>query len=904
MKNDTTKKILGLTSAQVEESRRKHGANSFTPPPPTPIWKQLVEKFKDPLIKILMLALTFSIGIACYNYFYLNEGAKVFFEPVGIAVAIILATVIGFWLEMKANKKFELLNQEGTKTKIKTYRDGEVTEIDRIDLVVGDVIILDAGEEIPADGVLINSEMLRVNESTLTGEPSVRKSHRQEDADQEATYPTNHIMCGTTILEGNAVAEIIAVGDNSEYGKVYVATQIESGVKTPLTIQLERLGTLISYGSYIAGGLIIVGRLISFLHAGGDFTSIEFLAYLLNTLMIAITLIVVSVPEGLPMSITMSLALSMRRMLATNNLVRKLHACETMGATTVICTDKTGTLTQNRMHVSVKLFPDDEQYNALIAEQIASNTTAFIGHDAKGAETTLGNPTEGALLLMLRKQGIDYETLRQSLTVHERLPFSTERKYMATVVRSIALDRNVVYVKGAPEIIMNHCATIGGNISKQQIFNSLADYQARAMRTLGFAYAILPDGQSAFQDGKLAISNLEFMGIVGITDPVREDVPDAIKECTRAGINVTIVTGDTTGTAREIGKQVGLLTDDSDERACISGTEFSELSDEEALERVADLRIMSRARPLDKQRLVSLLQKRGEVVAVTGDGTNDAPALNAAQVGLSMGDGTSVAKEASDITILDNSFASISRAVMWGRSLYRNIQRFILFQLTVNVTACLVVALGSFTSLQSPLTVTQMLWVNLIMDTFAALALSSLPPSEKVMRDKPRKPEDFIITKSMWWFIGGCGIAMFLFLFGVLQYLHHYHIGLNAITFSPVQYINSFFKFDYDSKERIDTIELTYFFTTFVFLQFWNLFNAKAFMSGESAFANFKESKVFFGTVLAIFLGQIAIVYLGDELFNVTNIPFSNFMLIFLGTSVVLVIGEIWRYCQRRFRKD
>lgn len=907
------KHLKGLTDNEVAESRRKYGANLLTPPEKQSLWSQFLEKFNDPLIKILLVALLLSIGISSYEVLGMGEALTVCLEPLGILIAITLATLVGFIVEVNANKKFEMLNQVHDEDPVKVLRNGNITQIPRKDVVVGDIVMLETGEEVPADGTLLDSISLNINESTLTGEPVIKKSHLQEDFDKDATYPTNHALRGTTVTEGHGVMQVTAVGDSTEYGKVYVEAQIDNNIKTPLSLQFDRLGRMISIGSYIVGAIIVIGRLAIFDYDAYALSSMNFVNYFMVTIMLAVTLIVVSVPEGLPMSVTLSLALSMRRMLASNNLVRKMHACETMGATSVICTDKTGTLTQNQMRIyEAKFFGlkngntianDDE--SKLIGEAISCNSTAFLDRSNADRPTALGNPTEGALLLWLDENGIDYLNLRESCPTIAQLPFSTERKYMATVVRSATLNRPVLYVKGAPEIVYALCCSTTGDVAKEEIDSILATYQSKAMRTLGFARQILDEGENPIIDGKLNASRLRFTGIVAISDPVRADVPDAISECLDAGIQVKIVTGDTPGTAREIGRQVGLWTDADTDEKCISGPEFAAMSDEEARRRAEKIKIMSRARPSDKARLVNLLQQSGEVVAVTGDGTNDAPALNAAQVGLSMGDGTSVAKEASDITIMDNSFTSITKAVMWGRSLYQNIQRFILFQLTVNVVACLIVGLGAFMSYQSPLTVTQMLWVNLIMDTFAALSLASLPPSAEVMNHKPRKQSDFIINRSMMWFIIGVSSVFVIFLFGLMQYLKQHHIE-SLTQFSCIDYARSFFDFYYNKTDEISTYDHTIFFTIFVFLQFWNLFNAKSFQSGHSAFWKIKESTVFFGTLFMIFVGQILIVEFGGQMFSVYlgGLKLIDWICIISGTSVVLWIGEIAHIFDKRRKKE
>ena len=891
----------GLTPQEVEDSRARYGVNILTPPAKASVWSQFIGKFNDPLIKILLVALCLSIGIACYEAFSMGEGGEVFFEPAGIFVAIILATVIGFVLELNANKKFEMLNQINDDVPVTVLRDGNMTQVARKDVVVGDIVMLGTGDEVPADGTLIDSMSLSVNESTLTGEPVIKKSHLPEEFKKDATYPTDKVLRGTTVTEGHGVMRVEAVGDATEYGKVYEAAQIDNGVKTPLTLQFERLGKLISYASYTIGALIIIGRLLIYDYDDPAFNTIHYINYVLTTIMLAVTLVVVSVPEGLPMSVTLSLALSMRRMLETNNLVRKMHACETMGATTVICTDKTGTLTQNQMRIyrtnfdglgeSQKL--DGSDVAKAIAEGIAVNSTAFLDRSTEKT-TVLGNPTEGALLLWLSEQGIDYLPLREEAAVVSQLPFSTMRKFMATVVDSKAFPgKKVVYVKGAPEIVMEKCRHFGENVTKETLRELLLGYQNKAMRTLGFAYQVLDGDGAAIEDDRLLADDLTFMGVVAISDPVRLDVPDAIKECMDAGINIKIVTGDTPGTATEIARQIGLWQPGDTDANRISGPEFAALDDVEAAKAAKRIKIMSRARPTDKSRLVGLLQKQGEVVAVTGDGTNDAPALNAAQVGLSMGDGTSVAKEASDITIMDNSFASITRAVMWGRSLYQNIQRFILFQLTVNVVACLIVLIGAFTGQDSPLTVTQMLWVNLIMDSFAALSLASLPPNKEVMKNKPRKETDFIITPTMKWLILGVGAIFVIFLFGYLQCLKYDA----ADGFSLKDFFTAFFHFDRHA--GLTPYDLTMFFTMFVFLQFWNLFNAKSFESNHSSLQKIRQSKVFFSTLLVILLGQVLIVNLGGSMFNVVPLKLHDWIMLFVVSSAVFWIGELVHLVKR-----
>lgn len=874
----------GLTPQQVAENRKKYGENILTPPEKDPLWRQFLEKFHEPLIIILLVAGLLSVGIACYEHYGLDKGGEVFFEPVGIFVAIMLATGLSFYFEWQANKEFAILNQVNDDEPVEVIRQGNTTMIPRRELVVEDVVVLNIGMEVPADAVLLTSTSLQIDESTLTGEPICHKSERPEEADPDATYPTDQVMKGTKVMEGHAICRVTAVGDHTAQGKVFEAVQIDNSIRTPLDEQLGQLGKWITVVSYIVATGIVVGRIVAYLTAMDHFQWIDFTAYMLQTFMIAVTLIVVSVPEGLPMTVTLCLAYSMRRMLKSNNLVRKMHACETMGATTVVCTDKTGTLTENQMRVDeMKLYGTTDA--DIVAEGLAVNATASLDYAKSGEPAVLGNPTEGALLLWLHSQGNDYRTIRLQTTTLAELPFSTEHKFMATVVESVARKgQRILYVKGAPEIVFAMCQT--ADVERREIDQQLAVYQQRAMRTLGFAYQILePGAPLPIVNHKLQASCLHFIGIAAIADPVRSDVPQAINECMEAGIKVKIVTGDTPGTAREIARQIGLWNDHDTDQSIITGPEFEALSDEEVRLRVEQLKIIARARPMDKRRLVEALQKNGEVVAVTGDGTNDAPALRAAHVGLSMGDGTSVAKEASDITIIDNSFSSIGKAVMWGRSLYQNIQRFLLFQLTVNVTACLLVLFGAFMDTESPLTVTQMLWINLIMDTFAAMALASLPPSHAVMKDKPRNRYKSILTKEMLREIVGVGLFFFLLLLTMLYAFQH----------TDITSLTDFLQLQLSNKRHISAYELTLLFTVFVMTHFFYLFNARAFGSHRSAL-HFKGCKGLITIVVIIFVGQVAMVETPgfQKFFNVVSLRWTDWLIIIAGSSLVLWIREVW----------
>ena len=863
--------LHGLSDKQVQESREKYGWNLLTPPKRPSMWKLYLEKFNDPVIRILLVAAFFSLVIS------IIEGE--YAETIGIFFAIFLATGIGFYFEYDANKKFDLLNAVGEETPVTVRRNGKIQEIPRKEVVVGDIVILNTGEEVPADGTLLEAISLQINESTLTGELMVNKTTDEASFDDEATYPSNEVMRGTTVTDGHGMMQVNRVGDATEIGKVATQATEQSNEETPLNIQLSKLAKFIEKVGFtiaILTFLIFTGKdlyqYLSVTSITGWHEWMHIARIVLKYFMMAVTLIVVAVPEGLPMSVTLSLALNMRRMLKTNNLVRKMHACETMGAITVICTDKTGTLTQNLMQVHEAQV--DETKMDLVAEGISANSTAFLEEAEEGKKPSgVGNPTEVALLLWLNEQGKHYHKLREEAKVINQLTFSTERKYMATLVQSPIQGKKVLYIKGAPEIVMGKCEGISSETSARLHENLLA-FQNKAMRTLGIAYKFIDEGASNDCAELVGEGGLTFLGIFAISDPIRLDVPEAVGKCQSAGIGVKIVTGDTPGTATEIARQIGLWKAEDTDRNRITGVEFAALTDEEALERVLDIKVMSRARPMDKQRLVQLLQQKRAVVAVTGDGTNDAPALNHAQVGLSMGTGTSVAKEASDITLLDDSFHSIATAVMWGRSLYKNIQRFIVFQLTINVVALASVLLGAFLGTELPLTVTQMLWVNLIMDTFAAMALASIPPSADVMNEKPRKTSDFIITKPMRYNIlgvAGCFLA-------ILMTLIVYIKGL-PMTEVPTA--------------------LTAFFTIFVMLQFWNLFNASVFGTNHSVFKDARHAVGMVSVAIIILIGQIIIVEFGGKVFRTVPLTMAQWLYIIGSTSIVLWVGEVWRWIQR-----
>ena len=892
------------------------GKNIIPPPEKESLWKLYFEKFKDPIIIVLLVVFFFSILVAVYEIICMGKGWDILIEPSGVLTALLLATGVGFIFELKADKEFEILNKVKDSRPVKVFRRKNSTSparlisIKKVDVVVGDIVKLESGDEVPADGYLISSTSLRVDESNFTGELYANKTTVEADFDEDATYASDFLLRGSTVIEGNAIYRVSAVGMQTEEGKGVAITQEGTGEETPLNKQLAQLGKWISTASFIIASLIVVGRLAFYAINGGfsDGASfIEIAEFILASIMIAVTLIVVAVPEGLPMSVTVSLALSMRRMLKEKNLVRKLHACETMGAATVICTDKTGTLTKNQMTVMETDIYGGEEEMDLVKRNMAINSTAEVFKE-DGKVVTIGNPTEAALLKWLHKNGLDYPACRESATVIEQVPFSTETKYMQTIAKME--DSKVRFIKGAPEIVLEMCDVIAGGQTKEHIHETLAGYQSKAMRTLGFAYQNIDETCSP---------ELVFLGVVGIADPIRDDVREAIETCKdKAGVRVIIVTGDTPGTANEIGRQIGLI--DSDEpNQTITGIEFAAMSDEQAREllRNPKFRIISRARPDDKARLVTLLQANGEVVAVTGDGTNDAPALSKAQVGLSMGDGTSRAKEASDITIIDNSFSSINKAIMWGRSLYLNIQRFIIFQMTINLCACLIVLLGSFIGLDSPLTVTQMLWVNLIMDTFAAMALSSLPADRKVLYDKPRDPHSHIINRKMLARIVGVGAIFFVMLAGLWQLLWHTDITCVKDLLKPENiriFITGFADLSH-SKAHLGGYELGIFFSVFVMLQFWNLFNAKYFRTDRSLLLDLVDlvgnpkkvkesySQGFILISLVIVAGQILIVSFAGKMFNVSPLQPADWLWIMLITSPVLFVADIARTLMNIIKK-
>ena len=984
-------KISGLSASEVAQSRAQHGLNVLTPPARIPWWQEFLSKFEDPVIRILIIAAVISFGVgALERHFSI--------ESVGIVIAILLATGLAFWNERKANAEFDVLNTTSDDVAVKVMRDGGVTTVPRKEVVVGDVVLLDQGDEIPADGLLLEATSLEVNESAFTGESL--PARKTVEATEAGTYASNQLLRSTMVVDGHGVVQIDKIGDATQIGQIAQEATEDTGEKSPLNKQLDRLakwigvlgftiaagtflalivrgvllGTLVLNASQwfvaVAGGIgigialmpvwlpliydafelrghekeapawlengaktwlvlfalgfaafaILMGIGIALGQVGNvpaNWLPLPIIEKFLQFFMIAVTIIVVAVPEGLAMSVTLSLAYSMRRMTATNCLVRQMDACETIGAATHICSDKTGTLTMNEMRVQESYFGHADKARAATAdwnstqlgddfayESIAVNSTANLGHvsgegqdEPEGGKiAVIGNPTEGALLLWTKAQGNDYEAIRQSFQTTRQWPFSTERKFMGTVGRS-ANGATTLHIKGAPDIVLALCKTqiVGdGEVpldeaTRQTILAAIADCSARGMRTLALAFKS-GEGLSGEEELTEVATDLTWLGFVAIADPVRPEVKDAVARCRAAGIEVKIVTGDNPYTASEIGRQIGLFGDDPRAGArpgeempadVMLGTDFAALSDADAGDAAQRLKVLARARPADKLRLVNLLSARDAVVAVTGDGTNDAPALNQAAVGLAMGKaGTAVAKEASDIILLDDSFGSIATAVKWGRALYLNIQKFILFQLTINVAACGIAFLGPFIGVDLPLTVMQMLWVNLIMDTFAALALATEPPEEKVMDKKPRGPQEFIVSPVMLKRILFTGFS-FLALYIWMLRVHAQGQPLPIFGGTTVE-------------ER-----LTIFFTVFVLLQFWNQFNARTLGSNKSAFSGVTENPYFLSISAAILAGQILIVTFGGTAFRVVPLGVSTWITIIAATSAVLWIGEITRLIAR-----
>ena len=903
------------------------GRNVIPPPREKPLWLGFLEKFRDPLIIVLLVVFFLSVGISLYEIFFAGRGWTTMIEPMGVLMALLLATGVGFLFEVRAEREFKVLNKKKDERPVKVLRwaseadrrkgrHPQMLQIKKSDVVVGDIVRLESGDEVPADGRLVKAEALLVDESAFTGEMYATKTLNGNDGKEEEAYPPDFLLRGSIILEGQCLCQVTATGMDTEEGKGAKIIQEEPAVKTPLNQQLDDLGRWITWASYLIGVLIVAGRLAYYFFLDGNNANntdlLEILTFTLNSVLLAVTLIVCAVPEGLPMSVTVSLALSMRRMLKENNLVRKLHACETMGATTVICTDKTGTLTKNKLRV----MEDSEVLYADIADValgIAVNSTAELSEEVQGSAAvdapklrTVGNPTEGSLLYWLkRRKNIDYRDLRDRMTVTRQETFTSESKHMTTYATDNATGRRYRFVKGAPEIVLDMCDDIAGGKTRDEVTEGLARLQSMGRRTLAFARQEVIEGRQ---------TPLTFIGFVGMADPVRDDVRDAIDVCHRAGVNVIMVTGDVALTAAEVARETGIIADSPgtapDAAQVLTGAEFAQMSDDELKQRVLpSLKVLSRARPADKARLVTLLQETGQVVAVTGDGTNDAPALKKAQVGLSMGDGTSRAKEASDITIIDNAFSSINTAILWGRSLYLNIQRFILFQMTINVCACLIVLAGAFTGLDSPLNVTQMLWVNLIMDTFAAMALSSLPPDSRVMHDRPRRVGSHIVTRDMAKRITAVGILFFFFLFGLWQLLWHSDIRcVGDLDSSDVWqvYFSSFLDFS-KTKQHLSQYELGVFFTFFVLMQFWNLFNARYFRTGRSLRRDLRDiiahpahlgrhySTGFISIAIVILAGQVLIVNCCGGMFGVAPLSLSDWLGLLAYTSPILIVGELFR---------
>ncbi len=864
------KHYKGLNNKQVSESREKWGSNIISPPKREGWFKLLLKKFNDPLIKILLVAATISILINI-----LDKHTSII-ESLGIILAILIATIVSFINEYKANKEFDIVNKINDETLVKVIRDindeSVVVELPKVDIVVGDYIIISAGDEIPADGHLLDSIDLKVNESSLNGESEPAKKTHIESTNYNTAYSPNKLYRGTTVSEGEGVYMVDFVGDDTEIGKTAKQATEVVKIKTPLQLQLEKLGKQIGLIGLLVAGLTFIVLLITAILKKEIITPLFDVANLTTNIliiveffMVAITLVVMAVPEGLPMSITLSMAYSMRKMAKSHTLIRKLDACETMGATTVICTDKTGTLTLNKMSV---VFISNKLSDS-VALDIANNTTAFLNGDE-----VIGNQTEGALLLHLKSEGYNYKELRDNAQIIKRIPFSSTIKYMATLYTSNGVIR--LAIKGAPEIVLSKCS----NVDASSIIKEISKYQSKGLRALVMCSKVIDskfiDTNNIDSITEELITKGEFTldSYVALEDPIRSDVPYSMEMCNSAGVNVKIITGDTSLTAITIAKESGLWRDgDTLEKNSITGYDFENISDEQAIKILPDIKVMSRAKPADKMRLVRLLQSMGEIVAVTGDGTNDAPALNYANVGLAMGSGTSTAKESSDIILLNNSFTSVVSAIKWGRTIYRNIQKFIVFQLTVNVAALLTALLGPFFGIELPLTVTQILWINLIMDTLAAIALATELPSENIMNERPRNIKDSIITKKMFKNILIFGISFFILSFLVLL--------IEQI------FVNDGNLFSLEN--------LTIFFTFFVMLQLWNMLNIKVFPKRESSLLSLTKNKAFLIIFLTIFILQIIIVNFGGVVMRTTPISFKSWIVLILVTSPVFIIPEIYR---------
>lgn len=830
--------LRGLSDYGVKLRRELHGSNVLTPPKRNPWYILFFEKFKDPLIQILSVAAVIALVLGVIKSEYL--------EPIGIIAAILLAVTIGFINEYSASKKFDILTTSSDDTLVKVRRNGVITQAARKDLVVDDIVLLEAGEEIPADIRIYESYNLKVNESVLTGESKAvtKKPKHPDDEDMKSTYPSWLLLRGTIIEEGSAVGVVEAVGDNTAFGQTARKAAEITDVETPLNKQLNGLADLINKIAFGAAGFLILALLVRYFfieqaYVGQDWMQIT--NDLLSFLMIAVALIVVAVPEGLPMAVTLALAYSMKRMSKANNLVRKMHACETLGATTLILTDKTGTLTENRMEVVTEIIPHREYItiNALV------NSTAYVNGDK-----TIGNPTEGAIIKLMDVGDLLGDMRRDNPLVF-RLDFSSKTKFMMSVIKQG--DIFISLVKGAPEVVRDMCSAtdVVGEVEEQR----------KGRRVIGFAYK-----ESMTLEDAQKLNEFTYNGFMAIEDPIRKDVPDAVRAAKEAGIKVKIITGDNPATASEIARQARI----SNRPQAMAGIDIrNKTNPYDSVTGITSIDVFARTKPEDKQTLVKEFQALGEVVAMTGDGTNDAPALNHAEVGIAMNNGTDVAKEAADIILLDNSFPSIILGIKWGRSLYKNIQHFILFQLTINVVAILIACIGPFIGVDLPFTVTQMLWVNLIMDTFAALALATEPANDAVMKDKPRSPKAFIITKQMWYEIFGVGIVFFVFLVALLY---------------------------------TKAVSLTEFFTIFVLLQWWNLFNARVFGQRRSIFDGLLKNPAFVGVTLVILVGQFLIVQYGGAMFRTEPLPMETWGLILIGTSVVTVIRELYYQLSKIFK--
>jgi len=827
----------GLSSAQIQEMQNRFGKNELTPPPRLPLWKLYLKNFEDPIIRILLVAVIISALVAAL------EGSGLL-DTIGIALAVILATTIAFLTEYKSNREFDALNAMCDDTGIKVIRDGQARTIRMRDVVVGDIILLEAGDAVPADGILVHEAHFEADESAFTGENEpVRKN--SEDT----------LLKGTWVTAGRGTMIATAVGDATRMGEIAASITRGERPETPLQVKLRVLAGQISRFGYAMAGLIVISLLAKGIVTGLPTDPLELVRFLLDIAIFAVIIIVVSVPEGLPVSVTVSLALTMRKMTRAYSLVRRMIACETIGSVTTICTDKTGTLTRNLMEVVASSILTPEYENKTpddpagwVTLNAGVNSTAEL-EPREGELITVGNSTEGALLRWLSRAGIDYHQIRRAYFPISQALFDSRRKEMRTVI-SIE-GRYYLLVKGAPEVVAASC-------SSAPDLTPVKNLAGRAMRTLAFAHAETGSPEDS-------TPTLIWDGYVGIRDEIRSDVPSAVATCRSAGISIAMVTGDSPETAAAIAKETGILTNGT----VITGPEFRDLSPEKQQALAPQIEVMARSAPHDKLLLVKALQANGEVVAVTGDGTNDAPALRSADVGLAMGiAGTEVAREASDIILLDDSFPTIERAVWWGRALFENIQRFLMFQLTINISAAFLSFIAPLLGYPAPFSVIQLLWINIIMDSLAALALCSESPHPALMEKKPIPRTSSVLTPYM---IRAILCTAFVYII----------VGIGGIIFG-LPYMNS------------PAEQATAFFTGFVLAQVWNGINCRGINGIMPSFI--RGNPAFFVIMGSIILIQFLIVQFGGAVFGTVPLSVFQWIVLLLGTLPVLLIWPALRW--------